>query len=137
MFENVVVGATNSATSTRAVRRAIEVARASGGTLHIVTAFRSKRARRTDGSDDRRDGGSPADSVELLLAEFRLMALSESVPVETHPVSSDPAEAITRVATEENADLIVVGSKSARGARQLSDVPKAVMDRADCAILVV
>ena len=65
------------------------------------------------------------------------MALSESVPVETHPVSSDPAEAITRVATEENADLIVVGSKAARGARQLSDVPKAVMDRADCAILVV
>ena len=32
VFENVVVGATDSAGATRAVRRAIEVARASGGT---------------------------------------------------------------------------------------------------------
>jgi nucleotide-binding universal stress UspA family protein len=135
MFENVVVGATGSDNSTRAVRRAIEVARASGGTLHIVTALR-KRTRRTDSSGHRR-GGKQADPVALLLAEFRLMASRESVTVETHPVVSDPAEAITRVAAEEEADLIVVGSKSARGTRQLSDVPKAVMDTADCAILVV
>ena len=51
MFENVVVGATDSAASTRAVRRAIEVTRASGGTLHIVTASGSKRTRRADSSD--------------------------------------------------------------------------------------
>ena len=64
------------------------------------------------------------------------MAALEAVRVETHPVASDPADAITRVATEEDADLIVVGSKAAHGTRQLSSVPKAVMDRAACAVLV-
>ena len=46
MFENVVVGATDSSGAARAMRRAIEVARVSGGTLHVVTAFRLKRRRR-------------------------------------------------------------------------------------------
>jgi nucleotide-binding universal stress UspA family protein len=37
----------------------------------------------------------------------------------------------------EDAHLIVVGTRNERGARQLSSVPKAVMDRAACAVLVV
>jgi nucleotide-binding universal stress UspA family protein len=45
-------------------------------------------------------------------------------------------DAITRVAHEEEADLIVVGSKAARSAREPSSVPKAVMDRAARAVLV-
>ncbi len=55
----------------------------------------------------------------------------------THPVLDDPARAITRVASEEGADLVVVGSGSDHGARALSAVPKAVMDHAACAVLVV
>ena len=50
---------------------------------------------------------------------------------------ADPGEAIVRVATEAQADLVVVGSSSAHGHRQLGDVPKAVMDAVPCAVLVV
>ena len=50
---------------------------------------------------------------------------------------SDPVEAITRVAAEEAADLIVVGSQADHGSRRLSSVPQAVMDRVECAVLVV
>ena len=71
------------------------------------------------------------------MTELREMAALEYVRVETHPVASDPADAITRVANEEDADLIVVGSRAAHGIRQLSSVPKAVLDRAACAVLVV
>ncbi len=50
---------------------------------------------------------------------------------------ADPVEAITRVATQEGADLIVVGSQEADGSRHLSSVPQWVMDRVECAVLVV
>ncbi len=137
MFENVVVGATDSAGATRAVHRAIEVARASGGTLHIVTAFGRKKARQPQIPEEKQYSRTGSDPTERLMTELREMAALEYVRVETHPVASDPADAITRVANEEDADLIVVGSRAAHGIRQLSSVPKAVLDRAACAVLVV
>jgi nucleotide-binding universal stress UspA family protein len=118
MFDNVVVGAADFESGARAVRKGAELAGASGGTVHIVTAFRGK-------------------PVEALLAEFRLLASETPVRVQTHPVQSDPVEAITRVAAEEDADLIVVGSRGNHGSRRLSSVPQAVMDRVECAVLVV
>jgi nucleotide-binding universal stress UspA family protein len=136
VFENVVVGATDSRGSARAMRRAVEVARVSGGTLHVVTAYRHKRWRRPSARVGMGSPTSWSDSAEAFLDEFRMMAARESVRVEIHPVASDPVEAITRVATEEDADLIVVGSNGA-GARHLSSVPKGVMDTAECAVLVV
>jgi nucleotide-binding universal stress UspA family protein len=118
MFDNVVVGAGDFESGARAVRRGAELAGASGGTVHIVTAFRGK-------------------PVETLLAEFRSLAAQTPARVQTHPVRSDPVEAITRVAAEEGADLIVVGSRGNRGSRRLSSIPQSVMDRVECAVLVV
>ncbi len=118
MFDNVVVGAADSASGARAVRRGAELARASGGTVHIVTAFR----------------GEPVDA---LLAEFRSLASEAPVRVQTHPVRPDPVEAITREAAEARADLIVVGSRGKSRSRRLSRVPQGVMDRVECAVLVV
>ena len=140
MFDNVVVGAADTAGATRALRRAIEVARASGGTLHIVAALGS---RPVDQSAARRDAHgrrgirSRAGRVDSMLGQLRAIATGAEVRVATHPVSAKPAEAITQVALQENADLIVVGTKNDRGTRQLSSVPKAVMDTAACAVLVV
>ena len=86
---------------------------------------------------DRRTQDIGLDPTESLLAEFERMAAQESVRVQTHPLFSDPVEGMTKVAAAEDADLIVVGSASAQGGRRLSAVPKAVMDLADCAVLVV
>lgn len=140
MFENVVVGATDSAGATRAVRRAIEVTRASGGTLHIVAGLGSRSG---DESNVRRDVHgrlglrTRAGRVDSMLGQLRALATGAQVRVATHPISAKPAEAITRVALQEHADLIVVGTKNDRGSRQLSSVPRAVMDKAACAVLVV
>ena len=76
MFDNVVVGAADSKAGARAVRRGAELAGASGGTVHIVTAFRGKPA-------------------EALLEQFRVLASEAPVRVQTHSVRSDPVEAIT------------------------------------------
>ena len=86
--------------------------------MHIVAAFRKK----------------PADE---LLAQLRSLASESSARVRSHPLQSDPVEAIARVATEEGADLIVVGSRELGGSRRLSDVSRGVMARAECAVLVV
>src|ERR1700733_5847164 len=101
MFDNVVVGASASPSGARAVRRAAELASASGGTVHIVTAFRKK----------------PADE---LLAQLRLVASESSARDRSQRLRSDAVEAITRVATEGGADLIVVGSRELVGSRRLS-----------------
>lgn len=118
MFDNVVVGASGSGGGARAVQRAASLASASGGTVHIVSAFRR-------------------EPVDALLEELRGLASETQVRIRTHPVRSDPVEAITRVAAQEQADLIVLGTKSAGGSRRLSSVPQGVMDRVECAVLVV
>jgi len=77
------------------------------------------------------------DRLARLMAELRQMAELESVRVETHPGAADPADGITGVAIEEDADVIVVGSESDNGTPHLPNVPEAVMDKAACAVLVV
>ncbi len=118
MFETVVVGAADTEGGARAVSRALEVARTSGGTVHIVTA-------------SRRDPG------EAMPARFRRLASGTSVRVRAHPVRADPVEAIIRVAAEEGADLIVLGARANEGSRRLSSIPRGVMDGVECAVLVV
>ncbi len=134
VFENVVVGATDAEGAARAVRSAIEVTRASGGTLHLVMATR--RRRRTSVSEERRAGGAGLDPTESLLNELRRMAAAESVRVETHPLFTDPVEGMTKVAAAESADLIVVAARTPHGGH-LSSVSRAVMDAVDCAVMVV
>jgi nucleotide-binding universal stress UspA family protein len=135
VFDKVVVGATDSKGATRAVTRALEVTRVSGGTLHVVVAVR--RRRHVAVFEDRRAVDSGLDPDDALLRQFREMAARESVKLQLHPLRSEPAQAITAVAAEQAADLIVVGSGAEGRTRHLSGVPKAVMDRADCAVLVV
>jgi len=135
MFDRVVVGATDAQSATRAVTRAIELTRVSGGTLHVVLPARRRRPMAV--GEERRSSDVRVDAEEALLRRIREMAARESVPLQLYPLQSDPAGAITAVALEQCADLIVVGAGPERRSRQLSDVPKAVMDRADCAVMVV
>jgi len=138
MFETVVVGSTGSDAAEKAFRRALDLTRAAGGTLHIVCAL-----------GDDHDGPPPdlptefrytaagAGRTEWHMYQLRDRAKSAQVRVETHAVLARPADAITKVAAQEDADLVVVGSGSGHGTRQLSGVPRAVMDRVSCAVLVV
>jgi nucleotide-binding universal stress UspA family protein len=137
MFESIVVGAADSDSAAEAVRRAMEVAAASGGTLHIVTAFKAHRPAPTEMPEEFRYSFGPTDPPDVLLNKLKMEADRASIRVATHSVLADPVEAITRVAAQEHADLIVVGSKNSHGTRHLSSVPLSVVDRATCAVLVV
>jgi nucleotide-binding universal stress UspA family protein len=141
VFENVVAAATDADGAARAVRRATDVARASGGTVHIVATWRCQEPPGANGSREERpwvrSRSRDGRSVDALLGLLRGMASEAKVPVATHEVTTDPADAVARVALQADADLIVIGTRSEGGARRLTAVPRTVLDQASCAVLVV
>ena len=137
MFDTVVVGATDSAGARRAFDRALELAAASGATLHVVTSIPRKGEPPPYVPEEFRYTDAGADGPDWLLGQLRARAAKVNVDVAAHPVRAHPAEAIALVAAQEHADIVVVGTGSSRGTRHLSRVPKAVMDRVACAVLVV
>ena len=110
--------------------------------LHVVNAYRIPTAAIAvahAGASVATDDvlGSTAvkhDSDELLAG---IAPSVHGVPVQTHSVAGEPADAVIGVATGVEADLIVVGSKGMQGARRLiGSVPNSVAHRAPCHVLI-
>ena len=138
MFETVVVGSTDSDGAERAFRRALELTGAAGGTLHIVCALGDDHdGPAPDLPEEFRYTSAGVGHAEWHMHQLRARAETAHVPVRTHAVLAPAAEAITKVVAEEGADLVVVGTGQGHGTRQLTEVPKAVMDGVSCAVLVV
>ncbi len=155
MFETVVVGALSSESSPRVLSCALEVAKASGATLHIVGALRSPEDPSPRLPTELRYTDAGAGSTEWLLGRLRAEMAGQGVHVATHPVLADPADAIATVACQERADLVVVGagSHSASGVgagregrgplrrrahlRHHGSVADDVVDKVACAVLIV
>jgi nucleotide-binding universal stress UspA family protein len=136
MFENVVVGVTESGTSNVAVERAMKLTEASGGMLHLVAAFDAHRPPPPVMPEEFRYTIGSMDPVDLLLSKVEAKARASAIRVTKHAVLADPVDALTRIAEHEHADLIVVGDSSAHGVHR-STVSDDLMRKADCAVLVV
>jgi nucleotide-binding universal stress UspA family protein len=144
VFTRIVVGTDGSETAAEAVRQAADLAKLSGATLSIVSAYSPVSGRRVQGEQ----AGAPTDvqyeigpreDVNLILDAAAAEARKEGIEVQTHPVEADPADAILNVAEEAKADLIVVGNKGMTGARRylLGSVPNNVSHHAPCSLLIV
>ena len=144
MFKRIVVGTDGSETAAEAVRQASELARMTGATLSLVSAYQPASGRRVQAEQ----AGAPADvqyeigpreDVNLVLDAAAADAKKSGIEVQTHPVEADPADAILNVAEETKADLIVVGNKGMTGARRylLGSVPNNVSHHAPCSVLIV
>ena len=144
LFTRIVVGTDGSDTAEEAVRQAIDLAKLTGATIGIVSAFQPVSKRRVQGEQE----GAPADianqfgpneDVNLVLDAAAAKARAAGVEVTTHPVQDDPADAILNVAEKVDADLIVVGNKGMKGARRylLGSVPNNVSHHAPCSVIIV
>jgi nucleotide-binding universal stress UspA family protein len=135
MFETVVVGADGSDTAAEAVRQAIELVKLTGGRLHIVSAYSPHALKSGEGEFTKSLG---SDSVaRALLDDLGSRAALAGVQVDTHAKAGSPADAICEVATDVQADLIVVGNKGMSGARRiLGSVPNSVAHQAPCSVLI-
>jgi nucleotide-binding universal stress UspA family protein len=144
MFSSVVVGTDGSDTATQAVRQAVDMAKALGATLELVSAYapvpeQRLRAERRDAPEEVQWAIHPRREVEAFLTDAEDIARGAGVSVSTHARQGDPADAILDVAEEQNADLVIVGNKGMTGAKRflLGSVPNKVSHHAPCSVLIV
>jgi nucleotide-binding universal stress UspA family protein len=142
VYQRIVVGTDGSPSAEIAVRHALRLAKATGGTVHVVTAWERLPALALSAA-----GMVPATPVaeddgawvQELHAKVRDMASIQDVPCETHAVEeASPAHALLDKAKELDADVIVVGNQGMHGLRgHFASVPNTVAHKAECAVLVV
>jgi nucleotide-binding universal stress UspA family protein len=144
MFSRIVVGTDGSETAKQAVREAAELAKNTGASLYVVSAFdpvpQSRlREERLEAPSDIEHTVGPNEDVDATLAEAAQQVEDAGVEVRTFARQGEPADAILDVAEEENADLIVVGNKGMTGAKRflLGSVPNKVSHHAPSSVLIV
>jgi nucleotide-binding universal stress UspA family protein len=144
VFKSIVVGTDGSETATQAVRQAVDLAKAIGAKLELVSAYepvsdQRLREERTEVPDDLQWMVNPREDVDATLSDAADLAKQAGIDVETYARQGDPADAILDVAEEQNADLIIVGNKGMTGAKRflLGSVPNKVSHHAPCSVLII
>ena len=141
MFKSIVVGTDGSETADIALRRAIELAALTGGKLHVVSAYEPAPARVGGNKPvpEAADWAVGSDfKVEAVLQRAQDEANAGSIDFEVHAPKGDPADSLIATAKEQDADVIVLGSRGMRGARRvLGSVPNKVSHHAPCDVLIV
>jgi nucleotide-binding universal stress UspA family protein len=144
MFRSIVVGTDGSETAGKAVEESIDLAKAVGAALCIVSAYEPvpksrlrEEARQTP--SDLQWMINPREEVDQTLSDAADLVREAGVDVETFAREGDPADAILDVAEERGADLIIVGNKGMTGARRflLGSVPNKVSHHAPCSVLII
>lgn len=155
MARSIVVGTDGSEPAEEAVRQATDLADHEGARLHLVTAYPDSqllRERTTIWTNDpkgvidsgRTAGGADTivdlrEVAESLVQRAARDALSKGVDVVTHVREGQPAEVIIDVANQEQADLVVVGSRGLTGIKRylLGSVSFKISEHAPCSVLIV
>jgi nucleotide-binding universal stress UspA family protein len=138
MFTTVVVGTDWSGTAEVAFVKALELARAGGGRLHVVTASPQSpppSSGRSAGASGSRSLG-PDFQADVVLERTLDRLGANDVDVRQHTVTGEPGDAIVAVAEQVGADLIVVGNQGMHR-RVLGSIPNTVSHRAPCDVLIV
>ncbi|HEY7934734.1 MAG TPA: universal stress protein [Solirubrobacteraceae bacterium] len=144
MFRSIVLGTDGSDTANQAVRQAVDLAKAVGATLELVSAYEPVPAQRLqqerrDAPEDLQWAINPREDVDSTLEAAAALAREAGVPVNTYARQGDPADAILDVAEEQEADLIIVGNKGMTGAKRflLGSVPNKVSHHAPCSVMII
>jgi nucleotide-binding universal stress UspA family protein len=138
MFNTIVVGTDGSSTADIAVARGAELARLTGASLHIVSAYTPTPARVVGEKAAGEYSIGPDYKVDAVLSDAIAKLRAEGLDISTHGPKGDPADAIVQVAKREDADLIVLGNKGMHGARRvLGSIPNKVSHKSPCDLLIV
>jgi nucleotide-binding universal stress UspA family protein len=138
-MNSIVVGTDGSAGAEAAVQKVIELAKGSGATVHLVCAYPGRSALERIGLT------AKTDPVDLRIVAVDLLARDErrfeeaGFEVEVHAREGDPAHTIIDVATEQKAELIVVGAHGHSGLRRfmLGSVSSKLSHHAPTSLLIV
>ncbi|MFL6238876.1 MAG: universal stress protein [Actinomycetes bacterium] len=144
MYRTIIVGTDGSETAQEAVRRAVGLARLTGGSLHVVTAYGATTpvaalAGAAGYATEALSMPQQRVAAEGLLDQALTGLETDGVAITAHARQGDAADVLIAAASELSADLIVVGNRGMTGARRffLGSVPNRVAHHADCAVHIV
>ena len=147
MYKQIVVGTDGSAGANIAVERAIDLARLTGATLHVVYAHDVTTAYALAAVPG---VGMPVDAInesndairaeaQRITAQVVERAGNAGVEAVAHCVPGDAADALLGVANDTGSDLLVVGNRGMTGARRfvLGSVPNKLSHHCPASLLIV
>jgi nucleotide-binding universal stress UspA family protein len=140
----IVAGTDGSAGAEFAVDRAGELAGALDVPVHVVCVHAAssvgERMAAMGGVaiSDRGDAEQAQTAGERIVAHARQRLEPRGLTVHSHVRAGDPAQSLVAIAEDEQAQMIVVGSRGMTGARRiLGSVPNSISHRAACGVLIV
>jgi len=138
----IVVGTDGSETAERAVAKATALAKALGAKLIIVSAYNNRAPSGVAGAGIDIDSGWVAagqSAAEAVAKGSAGGAETAGADVSYRAVAGDPAEVLLQVTVDEDADLLVVGSKGMHSTARflLGPIANKVSRRVPCDLLIV
>ena len=142
MYKAIVVGTDGSERASVAVEHALGIAEMTGATLHVVHALGPGRSpEKMDDASSMAVTGVNAgyDRGDVICAQVQAEARKRGLTCTMHSPVGDPADVLIRVATDEHAQLIVLGNRGMTGVKRfmLGSVPGKVSHRCPCGLLIV
>ena len=135
MLSTVAVGTDGSATASKAVEAAAEIAQRFDARLVLLSAFTGK-APPSGGSEEVQWAYNNDARVRELLNRTEQELRERKIDCTTMLDEGDPADVLVRLAGECEADLLVIGNRGMQR-RVLGSVPNTVTHKAGCSVLVV
>src|SRR5919197_4108462 len=114
----IVVGTDGSAGAEAAVQKVIDLARGSRAPVYVVCAYPGRSTLERIGVTARHDPVDMRGVAADVVARDAARLLDAGFAVEKYVREGDPADVLIDVATEQKADLIVVGARGNTGLRR-------------------
>ena len=139
MYKSILVAVDDSEQSSRAVEASVELARISGGSLHL---FHVREHQDVVGKGGGSFDNEYKEEAEALVAKHSAQAGSAGIPVTTevsHAPLGHVAQEVVKAAGANNCDTIVLGSqgRTGIGAILLGSTAYKVLHLADRPVLIV
>jgi nucleotide-binding universal stress UspA family protein len=138
MLSTIAVGTDGTATASKAVEAAAEIAQRFEAKLVLLSAAQDLRqAVAPSGQSEEVQWATNPDSVlREMLSRTEQDMRDRNIECTTLIDEGDPADVLTRLAADCNADLLVIGNRGMHR-RVLGSVPNSVTHKAPCSVYVV
>jgi len=141
MIETIAVGTDGSATATKAVEFALDLAEHYGARLVFISSYRPVsesrlRQEQKEAPQELQWALNPAEDVEATLRDVEELAEQRGLKWTSEAREGDPADVLVDLAEDHEADVLVIGNKGMHR-RVLGSVPNSVSHKANCSVMIV
>jgi nucleotide-binding universal stress UspA family protein len=141
MLETIAVGTDGSATATKAVEFALDLAEHYDARVVFISSYRPVsesrlRQEQKEAPEEVQWSLNPAEDVEATLRDAEALADQRGLKWTSEAREGDPADVLVDLAESHDADVLVIGNKGMHR-RVLGSVPNSVSHKARCSVMIV